>query len=193
MQNTNQIYTHMVISHFSGSSLGNEPDPEFFVSYESALAYMLTELKNEMVLSNEELFEVLKTGEGISAYGANDGNASWVKSGRISSYDYTEWAIYPLPGHKIDGSVLESIISPEALEQFLEQHGDGAVDSVCKKTNSTRVREMNDLEIAQLFVRAVSDGCPPDMSWNCCKDELGWDGCITCWKRWLNAPAADNL
>lgn len=53
-------------------------------------------------------------------------------------------------------------------------------------TNAEKIRErMTNLELAQLFVAACHDGCPPDMDWDCKKDEDGIDGCDNCWMKWL--------
>ena len=57
------------------------------------------------------------------------------------------------------------------------------------RTNADRIRAMSDIEIAKLFVNAVSDGCPPKMEWDCAKDEYGWDACDACWCKWLQQPA----
>ena len=56
-------------------------------------------------------------------------------------------------------------------------------------TNADRLRSMSDEEHARFIVRAVSDGCPPDMNWDCQKDKDGWDACDKCWARWLRHPA----
>lgn len=57
------------------------------------------------------------------------------------------------------------------------------------QSNANRIRAMSDGELARIFVDAVSNGCPPAVDWDCCKDEYGWDGCEECWKNWLRRPA----
>lgn len=56
-------------------------------------------------------------------------------------------------------------------------------------TNADRIRAMSDEGIAKLFTKAVSDGCPPQMDWDCKKEEDGWDSCDKCWCKWLKQPA----
>ena len=69
-------------------------------------------------------------------------------------------------------------------------------------TNAEKIRKcMTNLELAQLFVAAVHDGCPPNMDWACKKDEDGLDACDNCWIKWLeqsdeklgSKPAKDML
>lgn len=55
----------------------------------------------------------------------------------------------------------------------------------------TNFESMDINRMAQVLTDAVSDGCPPDMDWDCAKDEYGWDGCEACWKRWLQQPAKE--
>lgn len=58
-------------------------------------------------------------------------------------------------------------------------------------TNADRIRAVSDIEIAKLFTKAVADGCPPKMEWDCAKDEDGWDACDACWCKWLQRPAEE--
>ncbi|MFA6931765.1 MAG: hypothetical protein WCT05_15685 [Lentisphaeria bacterium] len=60
-----------------------------------------------------------------------------------------------------------------------------------KPTNADRIRGMSDEEHARFLARVVSDGCPPDMDWDCRKDADGWDACDRCWTRWLRQPAEE--
>ena len=55
----------------------------------------------------------------------------------------------------------------------------------------TNFESMDINRMAQVLTDAVSDGCPPDMDWDCAKDEYVWDGCEACWKRWLQQPAEE--
>lgn len=59
------------------------------------------------------------------------------------------------------------------------------------QTNADRIRAMTDEELADLFTRTVADGCPPNMDWDCKKDDGGWDACDECWCKWLQQPAED--
>lgn len=59
-------------------------------------------------------------------------------------------------------------------------------------THADRIRSMSDEEHARFLVHVVSDGCPPDMDWDCQKDKDGWDACDKCWERWLRQPAEDK-
>lgn len=56
-------------------------------------------------------------------------------------------------------------------------------------TNADKLRSASDEELAKFLTHTVSDGCPPDMDWECKKDEEGWDACDRCWERWLQRPA----
>lgn len=58
--------------------------------------------------------------------------------------------------------------------------------------HADRIRAMSDEEHARFLVHVVSDGCPPDMDWDCRKNEDGWDACDKCWERWLRQPAEDK-
>lgn len=51
-------------------------------------------------------------------------------------------------------------------------------------TNGDRIRS-SDKELAKALVSAASDGCPPEMDWDCMKEEDGWDSCEECWLMYL--------
>lgn len=74
---------------------------------------------------------------------------------------------------------------------YCEKFNNQVCNRVCNKppTHADRIRAMSDEEHAHFLVHVVSDGCPPDMDWNCRKDEDGWDACDKCWAKWLRQPA----
>lgn len=47
-------------------------------------------------------------------------------------------------------------------------------------------------QMARILTDAAADGCPPDIDWDCMKDEYGWDGCEACWENWLRQPAEED-
>lgn len=61
-----------------------------------------------------------------------------------------------------------------------------------KLSNTDRIRAMSDDDLAKFLTHTVSDGCPPNMDWECKKDEEGWDACDKCWGKWLQQPAEEN-
>lgn len=58
-------------------------------------------------------------------------------------------------------------------------------------TNADCIRAMSDMGIAKLFTQAVANGCPPNMDWDCRKDDGGWEACDKCWCKWLQQPAEE--
>ena len=56
-------------------------------------------------------------------------------------------------------------------------------------TNADKLRSASNEELAKFLANTVSDGCPPDMDWECKKDEEGWAACDKCWERWLRQLA----
>lgn len=60
-------------------------------------------------------------------------------------------------------------------------------------TNADRIRAISYEKLAKLLTHATADGCPPDMNWDCAKEEYGWDACDACWERWLQQPAEMSL
>ena len=71
----------------------------------------------------------------------------------------------------------------ECLERYNKEMGGKPM------TNADRIRAMSVPEMAQVFVKAVADGCPPDHDWECRKNEDGWDACDECWAKWLKQHA----
>lgn len=55
-------------------------------------------------------------------------------------------------------------------------------------TNGHRIRS-SDKRLAKALVSAASDGCPPEMDWDCMKEEDGWDSCEECWLMYLQRSA----
>lgn len=55
-------------------------------------------------------------------------------------------------------------------------------------TNGERIRS-SDRNLADALVSAAYNGCPPEMVWDCMKDEDGLDSCRKCWTLYLQQPA----
>lgn len=58
-------------------------------------------------------------------------------------------------------------------------------------TNGERIRS-NDRQLAKALVSAAADGCPPEMDWDCMKEEDGWDSCEECWLMYLRMPTGEE-
>lgn len=59
-------------------------------------------------------------------------------------------------------------------------------------TNADRIKAISNKELAEIFVHACADGCPPYMNWDCAKDGYGWDACVACWMKWLQQPVEED-
>lgn len=60
-------------------------------------------------------------------------------------------------------------------------------------TNTDYIQSVQTVQqMAKLFIRIAANGCPPDMDWDCTKDEYGQDACYACWERWLQQPAREE-